>query len=490
MRAGRPLLGTALLLLATCGGPADDGERPLNVLLVIVDDLRATTAVYGEPDVHAPAIDRLADEGVTFLRAYAQQALCAPSRASMFTGVRPESSGVFDLTVNYRDVLPDVVALPELFVRHGYEARAFGKVHHGKGHLDDLQAWSVPPWRPTGWQATLGTPAKRERVATIQRISSEHGEKFDPSRYYSADEAPDEALLPDREIADSALAALRDLRDQPFFLAVGFLKPHLPYVAPRRYWELYPPAAVAGRTGSPRPAGASALAIGSNEVMGYVDVAKDGVIDAEEARELRRGYLACVSWVDSLLGELLDELDALHLADDTVVVLIGDNGWHMGEQEHWGKDSVFELDVRVPLIVRAPGRGSPGATTGALVELVDLYPTLAALAGLPAPGHLEGASFAPVLDDPDRPWKTAAFSVVQRDLPGGALVLGRSMRTETHRLVEWLRRAGAAGPPELYPYGEGPLEGAECSRAPDEVARLAALRAQLAAGWRGAAPDS
>ena len=485
-------LATGLALGAGCSetepeAPTAGRDDRLNVLWIIVDDLRATTAAYGEPEVHAPAIDRLASSGVTFLSTYAQQALCAPSRASFLTGLRPEASGVLDLVTDYRAVHPDVVTLPQLFRDAGYRTLALGKVHHGRGQLDDELSWSEPPWRPEGWQGYQGTPARRAKIAELKERAELLGQRFDASRVYSTDRAPDDEELPDQQTAARARELLREVADEPFFLAVGFLKPHLPYVAPERFWDLYPPREVGRRALPPEPAGAASWAIAENEAAGYVDVGKDGRIDELEALELRRGYLACVSYVDELIGDVLDELDRLGLADETIVVLSGDNGWHMGEHDHWGKDTNFDLDTRVPLIVRAPGTAG-GSTTRALTELVDVYPTLVELAGLELPEHVEGTSFAPLLEEPDRPWKSAAFCVTRRDGPDASDVpndiLGRSIRTATHRLVDW----NDGEVIELYAYDEGGVELEQIAERPAEAARVAELRARLAEGWTGARP--
>ena len=463
--------------------PAGSTGDPLNVLWIWVDDLRPAGTAFHASDLPAPAIDRLAASGVTFRQAFAQQALCAPSRSSVLSGLRPEASRVFGLSDNYRDRHPDLVVLPQLFRQAGYRTLALGKVHHGRGQLDDPLAWSEAPWRPDSWQAHIGTPALREQIEQVRLEKRAANSRFDPAFVVSTDRSPPDELLPDQQIAQRAAEELRGFGEEPFFLTVGFLKPHLPYVAPEQAWR----AAEAFESESPSrwhrdtpaPDGAQRLAFPpSAEPLAYADLALDGRLSEEEQLRLQIGYRACVLYVDGLIGELLDELERTGHADDTVVVLCGDHGWHSGEQGHFGKDTLYDQATRVPLVVRVPG-GPAGQACERLVELIDLYPSLAELAGLAIPSHVQATSFVPLIQDPDRPWKTGAFSLVARSGQGNRLVLGKTVRTATERYVRW-----PDGGEERYVLGPGELE----TRSDLEAPGVDRLRALIGRGWRAAQP--
>jgi arylsulfatase A-like enzyme len=300
-------------------------------------------------------------------------------------------------------------------------------------------------------------------------------------------------------VADKAIAELRRLKDKPFFLAVGFVKPHLPFNAPKRYWDLYERDAIPLAPNPFVPRGAPPMAINNlRELRGYTDFTGAlhptlGPLSEADARLLRHGYLASVSYVDAQIGRLLDQLEALDLADDTIVVLWGDHGWKLGEHASWGKMTNYEDDTRVPLIVRAPGRAGNGRSSDALVELVDLFPTLSELCGVPVPDDLEGTSLAPLLSDPDRSWKRAAFSQYLRTGiwigPEGAEHNGHAVRTDRWRYVEWTRTGtGELAGVELYDHASDPQENTNLADHPEHADTLAELRELLHAGWQAALP--
>jgi arylsulfatase A-like enzyme len=302
-------------------------------------------------------------------------------------------------------------------------------------------------------------------------------------------EDPDVAdnQLNDGRTADEAIKALQALKGKPFFLACGFLKPHLPFIAPQKYFEPYPLEKVrlAGNPNPPEDVPPPAMT-DSGELRAYSDIPDKGPIPAEKARELVRAYYAAASYTDAQIGRVLDELERLGLADDTVVVLWGDHGWHLGEHGLWCKHTNFEVATRSVLLVRAPGRAR-GERTNALVEFVDIYPTLCELVGLPVPKGLEGASFAPLLKDPARPWKSAAFSQYPRKE-----LMGHSMRTDRYRYTEWADRDGKAAPVgvELYDHQSDPGENVNLANRPECKELAARLAARLHAGWREALPGS
>lgn len=469
------------------GTPAARPARGPNVLFISVDDLRPALGCFGDERARTPRIDELAAGGVAFQRAYCSMAICTPSRASVLTGMRIETHRVADTTTNYRAALPEHVVLPELFLRAGYKTYSLGKVQHGQGELDDPRAWSEPPWRPERWQRYYGAQETRDAIARLEEEAREHPVEQHRVRFF-AWEAPevDDGELGDGLIAARAIELLERHKDEPFFLAVGFLKPHLPFVAPKQYWDLFPPGSLAPDEPRAHPAGAPDFTRrNSMEVRAYWNVPDSDEFDPETIDHLLRGYYACTSFIDAQVGRLLDALERLGLAENTVVALWGDHGWHLGDLGLWGKHTNYERAVRSPLIVRAPGRGVQGARSQALVELGDLYPTLAELCGLSAPANLESTSLVPLLEDPARPWKRAAFHLYPRHVPGVGELVGRAVRTDRYRLIEWTDASREFRVRELYDY-QGPGErrslagDPELAEVEDELARL------LRRGWRAA----
>jgi iduronate 2-sulfatase len=471
-----PALAFALLISgATClAAPA----AKLNVLFLAVDDLRPVLGCYGDPLAQTPNIDRLAASGVRFDRAYCQQAVCAPSRNTLMTGIRPESLGVHDLATYFRTKRPDAVTLPEHFKAHGYTTARFGKLFHtGHGNQDDARSW-------TGAKPTSADVIAAGKKNTKQSMAQKQ------NRPPAAAPEVDRNALADGENTTAAIAKLRELKDTPFFLALGFIKPHLPFVAPKSYWDQFDRARFAVPKYPTPPANTPRDAFrGAGELLSYA--VKQEELNDDKIRELIHGYYAATSYIDAQAGRILAELDRLGLAEKTIVVFWSDHGFQLGEHGQWAKHNNTELSARIPLIVRAPGKTKAGANTRALVETVDLYPTLSELAGLPARAELEGTSFAPLLSDPTRAWKSAAFSVWpvrERNVPGrpADAGLGRSMRTARYRFTEW--GAPGQGELELYDHDRDPEEHINLAADPSNAMLVAQLRTQLHAGWRAAKP--
>ena len=467
------------------------GARP-NVLFIAVDDLRPELGVYGASHIHSPNIDRLARSGTLFRRAYVQQAVCSPSRTSLMTGLRPDSTHVYDLVTHFRETVPGVVTLPQHFGRHGYRTAYWGKIYHA-GLLDSL-SWTDGGDRlepEHNWRGYV-----REENQLIAAQNRGRG----PA--YERVETPDGAY-PDGQIASHAVALLRQFAegDEPFFLAVGFYKPHLPFNAPERYWALYDSGAVALPDVQTPPAGVSELATTNwGELRNYHGIPKEGPVSDSLARTLIHGYYASTSYTDAQVGRVLDELARLGLAENTIVVLWGDHGWKLGDYGDWSKHTNFELDTHAPLMVRAPGMEAE-QETDALVEFVDIYPTLVDLVGLPLPEHLQGTSFAPLLEEPGRPWKGAAFSQYPRRFPSmrapepddwESLVMGYSVRTDRWRYTRWQR--GPLEAPtdvlarELYDHADGPVATVNMVGRPGYFRLVDSLDAVLSAGWEAARP--
>lgn len=464
------------------GSPA---ARKPNVLFIAVDDLRPQLGCYGSQRIQSPNIDRLAAAGLRFDRAYCQQAVCAPSRASLLTGARPDTTRIYDLQPPLRTIRPDLVSLPHHFRNHGYETVSLGKIYHHLG--EDPEAWSVPDWRPRGgWVGRgyvdpLSVTTVRQRDALAPTRNPPLALGLGPA--YEGPDVPDSAY-PDGVTTERAIQELRRLRGKPFFLAAGFLKPHLPFNAPKKYWDLYSPADIELPTRDHWPEDAPDVA-GSNwgELRAYAGMPKDGPVDELTLRLLIHAYYACVSFLDAQVGRLLDELDRLGLRDNTVVILWGDHGWKLGDYGAWCKHTNFEIDTRVPMLLSAPGRGNAGRATSALVEYVDIYPTLSELCGLPVPAQCEGLSMVPLYDNPERPWKAAAFS----QYPRAGNLMGYSLRTARWRYTEWIERAsGRVEARELYDHSSGPIAAANLAALPAHAATVAELSSLLdkGQGWR------
>jgi iduronate 2-sulfatase len=456
------------------------GQLPAkpNILFIAVDDLRPELGCYGVPVVQSPNIDRLARQGMVFNRAYCQQSVCSPSRSSLLTGTRPDTTKVYDLTTHFRKALPDVVTLPQHFKNNGYFVQGMGKIFHLG--LDDPDSWSVASTVPQVRASQRG-PVDPD----AKPVSAKRGPPF------QAVNMPDNTLF-DGELADMAVAALANRKDKskPFFLAVGFIRPHLPFIAPQKYWDLYDPAKIelAPNPFRPKDAPSYAFAAG-DEVRSYANAPKGQHIPDDYARQLKHGYFAAVSYMDAQVGRVLAELDRLGLRENTIVVLWGDHGWKLGEHDAWAKHSNVENDIRVPLLISAPGMTNAGKHTDALVEFVDVYPTLAELAGLPLPKHLEGTSFKPLLQEPQRSWKTAAFSQYPRKI-GKQNLMGYSLRTDRYRFTRWVHRADQTKVEavELYDHQADPQENTNVANDPKNQALVEKLTAQSQAGWRGAVP--
>jgi uncharacterized sulfatase len=422
--------------------PGPDARRPLNVLLIMADDLNNDLGAYGHTVVRTPNLDRLAARGVRFDRAYTQFPLCSPSRVSLLTGLRPDTTRVHDLTTDFRAVLPDVVTLPQAFRRAGAVSARVGKIYHygnpgqiGTSGLDDPASWDevVNP---------RGVDKDEEPVLTNLTPKRALGSAL----AHYASPAPDEAHT-DGKVAAATIALLEKHRNRPFFIGAGFYRPHCPFIAPSKYFDLYPLDRI------PAPAFAPGDRDGVPEAAWFTrppnwDVPPDGL------RETIRAYYASISFLDANVGRVLDALDRLGLADRTIVVFVSDHGYHLGDRGQWMKQTLFEHATRAPLVLAGPGVTAAGRSSPRIVEFLDLYPTLAALAGVPVPPGLHGRSLAPLLANPDAQWDHAALSQVRRGAPPTGF-MGYSVRTEGWRYTEW---DGDARGVELYDERDDPGE--------------------------------
>lgn len=471
--------------------PAFAAERP-NVLFIAVDDLRPELGCYGAAHMKSPNIDKLASRGLLFERAYCQVAVCNPSRNSVLSGCRPDTTGIFDNQHFLRPQMPDVVTLPQHFKNNGYTTLSLGKVfHHSEREPgDDAQSWSQPAWYHGEPYRHWFTKASLDYVKSLKALPKDQQPKqLRAAPFEAADEA--DASYPDGQTADKAIETLQRLKAEgkPFFLGVGFVKPHLPFTCPQKYWDLYPAESIQPAVNDFHPKGAPAPAFHNNyELRSYGTVPANGDLNAELGLNLTRGYRACVSFMDAQLGRVMDELDRLGLRENTIVVFWGDHGYHLGENGVWTKMTNFEKGARAPLIVSLPGQKTEGQRTRALVEHVDMYPTLAELCGLPLPGHLEGTSLKPLLEKPEQAWKTAAFSQYLRPSPGKVNIMGRSIRTDRWRYTEWRNPQDELVGTELYDENADPQENASLAGDAAHAATAADLAGRLKGGWKAALP--
>jgi arylsulfatase A-like enzyme len=392
-------------------------SRP-NVLFIAVDDLRPELGCYGVDYMRTPNMDRLAATGTIFDRAFCNVAVCGASRASLMSGIRPTPDRFVTHRARQDQQAPEVPGLAEYFKENGYYTVSNGKIYHFKD--DTPESWSEPAWNSGITHTTYLLPENQLLAKDDQRGPP-----------YEAAEVPDNAY-PDGIVADKAVNDLHRLRqlDQPFFLAVGFIRPHLPFNAPKTYWDLYDRESIKQPANHFFPLNAPDEARYEwGELRRYEFMPATGPITDPEIRiSLRHGYYAATSYADALVGKLIDTLERLGLADDTIVVLWGDHGWQLGEHAFWCKHTNFDVAVRVPLIIRDP-RKPAGQRVSSLVEHLDIYPTLCQLAGLELPGHLQGKSMAPLLENPEAPGKSAVFSRYGD---------GESIRTDRYRYTAFI----------------------------------------------------
>lgn len=449
----------ALLGLATLPAMAQKQEamqtRP-NILFIAVDDLKPLIAAYGDKMAITPGLDRLANEGMAFQNCYVQQAISGATRASCLTGMRPDKSKVWDLETNFRQVNSNVMSMPEYFIKNGYETAAVGKIYHqgseGPGH--DAASWS--------------TPWVNDKTAPYANIVPQKGTRGPATE---CADVPDNRYQ-DGVCAEIGIKLLNQLKDnkKPFFLAVGFHKPHLPFVAPKKYWDLYKRDQFQVAPFQHKAAGSPNLAYhSSGELKKYSDIPNFDSFSEKELnhmsidkqKELLHGYYAATSYMDAQLVKVLDELDRLKLSDNTIVVLWGDHGWHLGDHGLWNKHTDFEQATHACVLMRVKGM-KPGIKPITQSELVDIFPTLCELTGIPTPKYLDGISLVPAMKNPTAELREYAFSQYPRKE-----AMGYTIRTKRFRYTEWIGSPYTAEFPysqakiiatEMYDYEKDHLE--------------------------------
>ena len=457
-----PMIILALLLFSTSsvisGNVKKQSGKP-NILFIAVDDLKPTSGAYGDRLAKTPGMDRLAKEGIVFQYAYCQQAICAASRASIMTGMRPDKTRIWDLVTDFRQVNPNVVTMPQYFKEKGYETAAMGKIYHmssaGPGH--DAPSWSVP---------------YRDAKCKTYVLSDETNERGKGKATECAD-VPDDTYH-DGKLTGMAIHLLDSLSngDKPFFLAVGFLKPHLPFVAPKKYWDLYNRNDFQVAPFQKKAANSPEIAYHvSGELKSYTDIPQfDSYSEKEldhlpvdKQKELIHGYYAAMSYTDAQIAKLLSELDRLGIRENTIIVLWGDHGWHLGDHGLWNKHTNFEEATNSLLMMSVPGT-KPGIRPVTLCEFTDVYPTLCELTKLPVPNYLDGISLVPALKNPESQLREYTFSQYPRK---DAKIMGYTIRTGRFRYTEWMNESYRTNIPydkkyvisrEMYDYEKDPLE--------------------------------
>lgn len=543
----KELLSIFMLLLCAYSCSVTDKSKDTpkqkpNILFIAVDDLRPELGCYGSDIAITPNIDELASQGLLFNKAYCQQAICSPSRASLMTGARPETTNIIENYTYFRDLHPDIITLPQHFRANGYETVYSGKIFHKPAFADHEISWSREP-------ATIEIPkpnypgayALKENQEIFKKNQADIRKKYGEgaTSHYALGRGPayEKADIPDHAYIDGyntevAIETMKELgadKTKPFFLGLGFRLPHLDWNAPKKYWDLYDPEKIPMPTQIERPENGAAMGLhASFELRVRHGIPKSGPIDGELAKTLKHAYLASVSYVDALIGKMLTALEEEGIRENTIIILWSDHGWHLGDMGIWGKATNYEIATRVPMMIWTPDmpEENRGKKTDALVELVDMYPTLSELAGIAFPEHLEGQSFAPLLEDPDRVWKKAVFSQYpnpalrewaanpltssMRETYFGLLIeevegriinqqqekwdrelfennlTGYAMRTDQHRLVVWKDRRKPNSEPiflELYDHSKDPQE--TTNIAEDNPDLVDELLDQFNLGWEG-----
>lgn len=473
-------LSALLLSIAAQAVLARPGKP--NVLIILVDDLKPALGAYGDKTARTPALDDLAATGMRFDLAYANQAVCAPSRFNLMLGSRSTSTGLFGLGSDLRARLPNAVTLPQYFAKHGYRTQSLGKVYHiGHGNHCDPASFEAPHFKDKVVEyllpeSTGGQLTREEAYFNNVRANAPNYE-LARGAAWEAPDVPDDAYADGRVAAETIrrLEACGDHPGTPFFMACGFARPHLPFSVPKRYWDLYDSTALPMPANPEPPQDAPTCAVKrGGEILQYKPAPEHGPMDEVLTRKLIHGYYAAVSYADAQIGRVLEALDRLGLAHNTIVVLWGDHGFHLGDHGIWTKHTNYEEAVRIPLLIRAPGITRPGSATRQLAETVDIFPTLAELAGLPAPvvpQPMDGESLVPAVGNTAMRISGHAYHVYPRDG-----YTGHAIRTERYRYVEWVSKNGGKPLLELYDYETDPLERRNLAAGrPEVVARLKAI---------------
>ncbi|NQU86054.1 MAG: sulfatase-like hydrolase/transferase [Mariniphaga sp.] len=465
-------LYTVLIIIFFYSNIFGQQNEKLNILFIAVDDLKTNIGCYGDSLAVTPNIDALAEKGIVFSHAYCQQAVCAPSRASLLTGQFPDQTKVWDLQTQIRDINPDIVTLPQYFWQNEYQTAGVGKIFDYRSvENNDNLSWSMPygnPYSNSLYDPDTGKPSywyasknAKDTIALLKAEASQLGvdtdsyvfERFKPSN--ECTDVPYDAYV-DGAITKVGMQLLEQASgDKPFFIAVGFQRPHLPFNAPKSFWDLYSRDNFQLAKFRNKAQNSTDLAYHNwNELRDYTDIPESGNLSGEKQLELIHGYYAATSYIDFLIGKLTDKLEELGLADNTAIVLWGDHGWHLGDHNLWCKHSNFEEATHAPLIIHYPGQPNPGSVSQSPVEFTDIAPTLCEISGIKIPVFFEGECLIPIIQNPEFSIRTGALSQYPRNN-----YMGYSLRTNRYRYTKWINKNDRSYyTSELYDYLNDPLE--------------------------------
>ena len=494
-------------------------EKP-NVLFISIDDLRPSLGVFGDSIAITPHIDQLASEGTTFIDAYCQASVCAPSRASLMTGLRPDSTRVWHLGDKFREINPNAVTMPQYFSKFGYHTVNIGKIFHN--YMPDSISWDEPDLRPSryvkkDWLKRDGeTFYISEEVNASQAVKRDSLLKIKPVRYADgwntgpAWEAADvhDTMYYDGAQTKLAKATLTRLSkmNRPFYMGLGYFRPHLPFAVPKKYWDLYDPNKMPLANNNMIPEGAPLYSMNSMyELRSYDGFSHIGhptssyQMGEDTVRTLRQGYYASVSYVDALLGDLFSHLKQLKIYENTIIIIWGDHGWKLGDHNSWGKMTNYNIDLKVPVIVRYPNQEFQGGKANGMIELVDLFPSICEMAGIDIPDYMQGTSFVPLTKNPKLDWKKATFSQFHRRpkvSADGKRYMGYSMNTKEYHFISWYEWDAQTGNRgkfksyELYNKIFDPFETQNIAEREDMRDIIMTLSNQLESGWKKALPNN
>jgi iduronate 2-sulfatase len=478
-----------LFVLFAFGVASAASDKP-NVLLILIDDLRPELGCYGAQHMVTPNLDQLASESILFDNAYTQQAVCLPSRISLFSGQYPQTTGVTTLQDKFWKLHENPVTLTRHLRENGYWAIGMGKVYHDE-QWREWDDWTEMNNRRDGvFRNKYASPESIEKLKDLSKEAKEQGLKGKAFRQYVRFGPTEQSFGPDSNYHDYDLTDLaierfeqRKDKDQPFFMTVGYRKPHLPFVAPKRFWDLYDREALELADNPSLPEGAPQIASMTwGELRAYKGVPQEGPVSKQLERELMHGYYACVSFVDEQVGRLIQSLKEQGLAEDTLVILWGDHGWKLGEHGMWCKHTNYEVDTRIPLMIRLPDGRQAGSVTKELTESIDLYPTICEFLGLPVPEQVEGDSVAYLFEDASAIRQEAAYSEYQRH--GG--VTGFSIKYQNFRYTEWIHlETGEIREREMYDHSVDPDENTNAASSLKHIDQLPTLSTVLHKGPAG-----
>lgn len=521
----KPTLNYQIILLLllpilnfNCRNAAEEEkEKKFNVLFISIDDLGPNLGVYDNEHMVSPNLDEFAKQAATFRRAYCQAAVCAPSRASLMSGFRPDSTRVWHLGDKFRKLHPNMVTIPQYFNQYGYHTVCIGKIFHN--YMPDSVSWDEPDLRPEQYKRpewlkrdgeTFYVNAETQRKQKIKRDSlvklrpNYYADGWNNGPAWEWEDVHDSMYYDgaQTELAKRTLSRLAK-NDQPFFLALGYFRPHLPFSVPKKYWDLYDRNEIPLARNPYVPKNSPIMSMNSMyELRGYdgfknLKHPTENEMAEDTARILKHGYYASISYIDAQFAKIIQQLKDLDLYDNTIIVLWGDHGWKLGEHNGWGKMTNYNIDIHVPLMAYTPEKMERGAQVWEITELVDIFPSLCELAHIPEPKNMQGKSFVPLMKDPEKPWKKAAFSQFHRRpkvTPDGGRYMGYSIKTKEYHYVRWYTWDHVKGEhgdyvtEELYDGRTDPDENVNIAFEPENKALVDSLKHQLKLGWKNALP--